>query len=541
MTSRFTERKGIRPPRRRILSIAAVVAAAVLALTGCTTSQGGGGKTATATSLTWGMATSPRSLFAPTNYSLGSGSVVMSLIQSQLLNISPEGKLEPGVASKWEAVNSTTYTYTIGNAVFSNGDKVTAEDVAYSLNLQLDPKVASQEGGLFSNVDSVKYSGDVVTVKLKKADSLWQYLPASIAGYVYEKKSVEASLASYGTPETLPIGSGPYMVSKFVPDSQVVLKRNPKYVGAKATYDTITFKVIPDAQTMLLAMSSGEIDGTFDVPASSIGQWKAAAEVSTFPGLHWQGLTLDMTEAPFSDIHVRKALYYATDRQALVDGLLGGVATLSTTVNDPAIFAATLGKSEVSDSFAKIATFPFDLAKAKQELAMSSVPNGFSLTLNVPEDSAEIVATSQAIKADWAKIGVNVNLNMMPGGPRFQVIMDHKANLGVQIIGNTPDVPDPAEMPWEYFSSDQAVTNGNNSSNLNDPKVNDLIAQAQASTDAKKAAQLILQAQILAGEQVPVIPIASIQFIVAVKTGGTAKDMGPWYGQTVWTNGISLK
>jgi ABC-type antimicrobial peptide transport system permease subunit len=54
----------------------------------------------------------------------------------------------------------------------------------------------------------------------------------------------------------------------------------------------------------------------------------------------------------------------------------------------------------------------------------------------------------------------------MPGGPRFQVILDHKPNLGIQVIGNVPDAPDPVEMACQYFSSKQAVVNGNNSSNL---------------------------------------------------------------------------
>jgi peptide/nickel transport system substrate-binding protein len=484
------------------------------------------------------MSISPRSLFAPTNYSTD-GQSIMSLVQGQLLTISPAGKLEPGVASAWKAVDNKTYEYTIGNAVFSDGNKVTAEDVAYSLNLQLDPKVASQEAGLFGNVASVTFKGNVVTVKLKAADTLWQYLPTSLAGYVYQKKSVEASLATYGTPQTLPIGSGPYMVSKFVPDSQVVLVPNPKYVGTKPKYETITFKIIPDAQTMLLAMSSGAIDGTFEVPLASMTQWKAAAVVSTFPSLRWRSITLDMTQAPFNDIHVRKALYYATNRQAMADGLFGGLATVSTTANAPDIFAGALSKADVQKSYDQILTFEYSVEKAKAELALSTVPKGFKATLNVPQ-AALIQSMSEAIKADWAKIGVDLTLNLMPGGPRFQIIMDHGPNLGVQIIGNTPDVPDPAQMTFQYYSSVQAAKNGNNSSNLRDPKVDALIAQAQGETDAVKSAKLVLDAQILASQSVPLIPLVWQLAPIAVKKGGSVKDFGPWYSQTIWPNQITL-
>lgn len=521
--------------RRKALGVAAFLAVAALTISGCSQAAPTSSKS---TSLTWGMSISPRSLFAPSNYSTD-GQSIMSLVQGQLLNISPEGKLEPGVASKWKAVDNRTYEYTIDNAVFSDGNKVTAEDVAYSLNLQLDPKVASQEGGLFGNVESVTYKGNIVTVKLKQPDTLWQFLPTSLAGYIYEKKSVEPALSTYGTPQTLPIGSGPYMVSKFVPDSEVVLKRNPKFVGKATKYDTITFKIIPDAQTLLLAMSSGEVDGTFQVPLGSIAQWKAAAEVSTFPSLRWRSLTLDMTQAPFSDIHVRKALYYATNRKAIAAGLLGGLASVSSTANAPEIFGGVLTKSAVQKSYDKIETFDYSVDKAKQELAMSSVPNGFKTTLNVPQ-SAVIESIAEAVKADWAKIGVDVTLNLMPGGPRFQVIMDHGPNLGVQVIGNTPDVPDPAQMAYQYYSSVQATQNGNNSSNLRDPMVDALISQAQSSTDTKKSAELILQAQILAAQQVPLIPLVWELAPIAVKKGGSVRDFGPWYSQTIWPDQISL-
>ena len=538
MTHISNQHSRVQGPYRRLVGIAAIAVTAALAISGCTPSTGD--TTKSESKLNWALADSPRSLFAPSNYSTD-GMTIMSLVQSPLLNISPAGKLEPGVATSWKAVDPTTYEYTIGDSfTFSDGDKVIAEDVAYSLNLQLDPKAASQEAGLFGDVDSVSFEGNIVTVKLKQASSFWQFLPASLAGYVWQKKSVEAALDTYGSPETLPIGSGPYMVSKFVPDSQVVLVRNPKYTGPKAKYDTITFKIIPDAQTRLLAMSSGEIDGTFQVPVANMSQWKSASEVSTFASLRWRSLTLDMEQAPFSDINVRKALYYATDRKAIAEGLLGGLAQVSSTANDPAIFLGALSESDVSKSYGEIESFDFDLQKAKDALAQSSVPNGFKATLNVPQESDTIKAIAEAVKANWAAIGVDLTLNLMPGGPRFQVIMDHNPNLGVQIIGNTPDVPDPAQMAAQYYSSAQAAKNGNNSSNLKDPEVDALISQAQQSTDAKKSAELILQAQVLASKQVPLIPLVWEQAPVAVKKGGSATDFGPWFSMEVWPNMISL-
>ncbi len=464
----------------------------------------------------------------------------MSLIQDQLLTYGPDASLQPGIASSWDAPDPTTYEYTIRtDAVFSDGNPVTPEDVAYSLGLQLDPNVASLEASLFASVDKISVDGNKVIVKLKHADSLWKYMPAGIGGYVWEKKSVEANLKTYGTPQTLPIGSGPYMVSEFVANSHITLVRNPHFSGKKPQWDQINLKIIPDDQTRLLAIKQGDVQGTFAVPNTGIEQWKQAASVTPFPSAIWRGLTLDMEQAPFSDIHVRTALYYATDRKAIADGLLGGLAAVSSTPNDPSMFAGAMSDSDVTAGYAKIQSFDFNLDKAKQEMAQSSVPNGFSTTINVPEDSAVAVQLTQAIKEDWSKIGVNVTLNMMPGGPRFQVILAHGPNLGVQIIGNLPDGPDPVELAYQYFSSAQAAKNGNNSSNLKDPDVDALLDKAVQSTDPKEASVLIMQAQQLASAQVPVIPLVWQDALVAVKKGWTIDPgFSPFYTTSMWINQI---
>lgn len=496
---------------------------------------------AAAADLNWGLRDSPRALFAPVNYS--NDVMIMSLVQDRILKFGADGSLQPDIASSWEAPDALTYVYTIRpDAKFSDGHPVTADDVAYSLNLHLDPKVGSQEASLLGSVASVTADGDKVTVKLKEPSSLWKFLPASIVGYVWEKSSVEANLANYGTPQVLPVGSGPYKVSEFVADSHVTLERNPGYWGDKPQFDKITFDVIPDDQTRLLAMRSGQIDGTLNVPTTALAQWKQAANVVDFSSFIWRGLTLDMTDPPFNDIHVRRALNYAVDKDAIANGLLAGLAVPASTVNDPGVFSGALTADEVKAGYDKIVGFPYDLDKAKAELAQSSVPSGFKTTLNVPADSAVIGQLAQALKQSWAKIGVDLTLNLMPGGPRFQVILDHKPNLGVQVIGNVPDAPDPVEMAYQYFSSKQAVVNGNNSSNFSDPKVDALLDKALQSTDPKQAAQLVLDAQAQASEQVPLVSLIWQKSVVAVKQGWTIDpDFNAFWNMTHWIDQIHTK
>jgi len=487
--------------------------------------------------LRFALASSPDTLFAPTYFNTPIGSGLMGLIQDNLLRYTGEGELVPSLASEWTATSPTTYVYTVQEGIkFSDGSDVTPEDVKFSIDLQSDPEVASKASALFENVKTVTVDGNDVIVELNAADSLWKFLPSHMGTYIYSKADVEANLAAYGTPEHLPLGSGPYMVEEFVADSHVTMVPNPNYWGEPPTFSRLRFDVIPDDQTRLLALQQGDIDGTFDVPSASLSVWEQAATINSIPSYVFRGLTLDMDQDPLSDVHVRRALYHATDREGIAEGLFPGQAVAANTLNTPDLFAGALPDEEIAAGFDEIATFEYDLDLAREELAQSSVPDGFDITINVPDDSDAAILITQAIKESWSQIGVNVELNLMPGGPRFQIILDHEPNLGVQIIGNVPDVPDPMQMLALYYDSAAAAVNGNNSSNFRDEEVDAMIAEARQSTDPAEAAGIALDIQAAAAEQVPIIPILWSDLKLALRSDWTA---GPMNGFSISNNFLS--
>jgi len=533
-------RPALRGWRRIFISVLSLVLLGLGTLVAVPGAMAGAGtksqKASLPSTLVWGLTTTPRTLFGPTDYAYFA-SFVMTLIQGQMLVYGPQEQLEPAILSSWKTVNPLEYQYTVRSGVrFSDGHPVTAADIAYDLNLNFNKKLASQFGGLFVNVKSVTYSGNVVTVKLSHPDALVRQLPATEAGLVYEEASVSKNLLDYGTPQVIPIGAGPYKISSFVPDSEITLVQNPYWYGAKQHFKTIIFKIIPNPDTMLLSLRSGQINGTFNVGV--LKEYAPFSNLQYFPGLIWNGLTLDMTEKPFSDIHVREALYYATNRQALVTGADNGLGAVSSTVDDPGIYGNSLPAAQLKSLFNQIEAFPYNITKAKQQLAMSIAPKGFTTTLNVPEDDTTDSLYAELLKSEWAQIGVNLKIRLMPGGPRFQIILNHAPNLGIQIIGNSPDGADPVEMPWEYFSSQQAVVNGNNSSNLRNHTVDGLINAAQASGPVNSAIDS-LQAAILASKYVPIIPISWLQRVVALQKGWSMTALEPFVSDVYWTENIS--
>jgi peptide/nickel transport system substrate-binding protein len=520
--------------------VAAATMAACIGLTGASIGAGAvAANTSTSASgtLTWALGSNPTSLWAPYYWS-NSGGTFMSLVQQTMLAFGTYGQLNNQLVSSWKAVNPTTYVYNVASGVrFSDGKPLTAKDVAFSFGIHLNKKVGSQLATYFFNVQSISSKGNQVIVRLKKPDSTWQFIPATLAGFVFERASYLRNVANYGTPGGLPIGTGPYKYASFQPNQSITMVRNPYWKGTKYPWTKIVFPIIPDAQARLLALQSGQVDGTLDVPSAGLGTWINAGNVvvHTFPSAGWRGFSVDMEDGPFQDIHVRKAIAYAIDRVGLTKALLAGTGQPLKCMIPPSMFKAVLPSKLVDQTLAKINGYDFDLSKAKAELKQSKYPNGFSTTLNVPADSAAAIAISQSVQSTLKQIGITVNLNLMPGGPRFQIILDHKPHLGLQILGMGPDYPSPVDYPSILALSSQAVAGGQNSSNWKNSTVDKLIGQAQATTNQVVAARNMLKVCQLESQQASYLPVFTFPYVGATRKGmRLASSIGPYYYSVIW-------
>lgn len=546
MTTAYEASKTRRPTWRigRLGGARLWVAAFAIVAAGAITGIAGASGASSQKVLVWGLTGDPGSLWNATDFNGTNGAPIMSLINQGLVSITKDNTLVPNLASSWKEVSPTEYVYTLRKGVrFSDGNPLTGADVAYSMAVQANPKTASDESNFFTAVKRVHSVGNKITVTLSQPDALWPYIPAHEAGYVYEEKSLSQHLTGYGTPNALPIGTGPYKVQEYVANSHVTLVRNPYYWGPKPYYDKIIFDFIPDPQTMYLALQSGQINGTFGVPGSSIAQWRANPNIhlTTFAEDGFYGLTLDgdQTSPPFNNIHVRKAIAYAIDRAGINNAVYSNTGTVANTLDDPTTLTGILSPAEVKKSYAAIPSYSFDLAKAKAELAQSPVPNGFTTTLNTPAPCAACVAVAQALQGMLSKIGITLNLNMMPGPPRFQYILAHGPNLGIQEIGNTADVPNPIELPWLYYASDQAVKGGNNSSNYRNATVDKIINAGLATSSPVVAARDAIKAETIAADDVAMIPIVWLHFTFATEGNLHLQDPGSFFMNYLWINNLT--
>ena len=196
---------------------------------------------------------------------------------------------------------------------------------------------------------------------------------------------------------------------------------------------------------MLLAMRSGEIQGTFKVPFPQIAQYKQLPGVNVqtasaeTPGY----LSLDVSDPPFSDIHVRRAIAYAVNQAGMVHAVLNGYGSPAPTMPPPQQWGDVMSPSKVAAFYKTIPKYPFNLAKAKAELAKSSVPHGFTANITYPNSSPELGEALQILAQDLKQIGITLNVKEIPHSQWVNVFYVHHNPLGPQVGEWTPDYPGP--------------------------------------------------------------------------------------------------
>ena len=491
---------------RRMMGVA-VMAVAVTLL-----ASGGFLKSATSAEMidevTWALPDFPDVLFVPHAWSTNTGGI-MSLAQEGLLAFDDSLALETGVAQSWEQVDDVTYVYKMRDGVtFHDDSPVTAEDVVYSMLWHLDPDHGSQLTPFYGSVDSIEATGDrEITIKLKSPDVQFQYTPAHMSGFIMKKAQLEAHPEDYGTPDVLPIGTGPYKIVEFVPDERVVMEAHEGYWGTPPPAKRLTILAIPDQQTRLLAMRNGDIDGTFDVSISDIDQWKGldGVDVVTAPSLGIYLLTLDQKTPPFDNVHVRRAISHSLDREGLVQALLKGNGAPAVALNPPEMWAGVLSLDEAKDFYGTLNAHEFDLEKAKAELEASGA-GGFESTVSVPASDPYMVSILLTLAENMKPLGVTLNVQEVDETQWLDVYFAHE-NLGIQMMSYYPDYADPANYPFLFFDGNNAAKDGLNGSNYVNAKMDGLLSDALQQSDPKARAEALKQVFQMANEDVVVVPV----------------------------------
>jgi peptide/nickel transport system substrate-binding protein len=371
----------------------------------------------------------------PADGQLYSSMQVYQNVFSSLIDVDPNFRFVPGLASSWKQEDEKTWLLElVDNAYFHNGEPFTSADVAYTIQ-RLKKHALGTFTAAFDRVE--KLGKHRARIHLSQP---YGPVEASLAGIIEitNKKAVEGS-----NPKLKPVGTGPYRMTEWVQDDHVTLERFDKYFKSdKPYFDTITFKAIGDDGQRLTGLQTGELDWIQRVPPQRVDEFAKSSEIVSSLGRPYNPdmVILNCTKPPFNDVRVRQAVAWAVDRDEIINVVWFKTATAATeAVSKPNPWYSGVNPYEGGP----------DLDKAKSLLREAGAEN-LQLKFIAQPQVATQLRTGQVLQSQLAKIGIKVKIESFEPAQYFEQLVTHKFDLTTSYFSATMD---PAHLYYPLLST----------------------------------------------------------------------------------------
>lgn len=423
-----------------------------------------------------------------------------------------------------------TYTFTINpDAVFASGNDVTSADVKFSFERAMNLKsnasalLVDADGNGIVSIEAPDQ--DTVVITLSKPDSSFISKTTSTAYAVLDSaiviknggisdKTASSADKAQGYLNNTSAGSGPYIMESFVADDSVVLIKNTGYWGDMPDYDKIIIKDMPDANSQLISVQQGDIDIAFNLSADQIASVSSSSKVNIISSSTMTIGFLLMHNDPaigkqVSDPYVQKAIRHAIDYAGLQTIIGAGAITPVSFIQYG--FLGALAPIDVASAR--------DLVKAKEFLAQSPYPDGFTIDFPVCDLAPEgipLILIAEKVKADLAEIGITINIVPQQWGGGYGDAY-RAGTLGFTVMYWGPDYYDPntqlAFLPGQFVGLRAGWTAEKN------PELAAMFNKIIGEPDNVKRAALLAEVQTATAEDSPFIVYAQYpKYIVASKS-----------------------
>ena len=435
-------------------------------------------------------------------------------IYEGLVKPDENGKLVPAVASDYKiSEDGMTYTFTLRDGItFQDGSLVTTGDIVYSVKRSAglletsDPEVVTEPA--LSSISDVKAVDDkTVEITLKAANTeLLGYLTCAVV-----PEDSGDSLAK------TPMGTGPFAFASYTPLEKLVLKKYDGYWGTKAHLTEVTFKIVSDTDSAMLALQSGSIDIYPYVTSDQAEQLSGNFTILDGTMGLVQGLFLNNENKLFQDVRVRQAVNYAVDRQALIDMVGGGKGTALETDMFPEL--TEYYNADTAN------TYSYDPAKAKELLAEAGYPDGITFTITVPSNYDFHVSTAQVLVEQLAQAGITAKIQEVEETAWLSDVYT-KRNYEATITGLAAKVLMPGRGLSRYAS-----TATNNFMNYKSDAYDALLAKALATTDENEKVADYKQLQQMLTDDAASVYLQDPALLVAINPDLTGYKFYPIFVQ----------
>lgn len=315
-----------------------------------------------------------------------------------------------------------TYSFTLRSGlVFSDGTPLTASDVEFTFTrmLALPESVQTDFAAAIAGADElmdgtadtlagfevVDDTHFVVTLGAPFAGFLYQLATPSCC--IFSKANVESAGDDFGLVVDRTIGSGPYVITSWVKNSQVLLELNPNYWGEKPSVEHVIISVVPDPSTLSMMFQNGELDildcdSLDSAVVNSTYKTGYADQMLSANRLSLTYLALNENVEPLNDVRVRRAIQMAIDRQAILDSVYDGNGSLEDGIYPHGL----VGFSEENQGWLQ-----YDPEEAKALLAEAGYPDGFAMELSADSSaSAPVMLVLQIMQQNLEAVGIQAEI-----------------------------------------------------------------------------------------------------------------------------------
>ena len=477
------------------------------------------------TTLVLGVDVSDTRTFDPARQFEYSPPTTIRAVYETLITLSPGDyvTLRPLLAESWKAVDGgKAWEFKLRKGVkFASGNPLTAADVKFSFERLANLK--DQPADMAENLGPIEVV-DPQTVRISMADKTQPLLTlfTSVTYSVYDSKTVVAQGGTSGKDaekadkattwlDTHSAGTGPYVLTSWTRNQEVVLERNKTYWRAPAAFEKVVLRHIADGAAQVLAVRRGDIDAALNLSPEQLDSLAKDAnlKIVSTPSLDYMYMTLTSSadmNATLGKKAARQAVAYAIDYDGIIKGLMGGHALR------PATFIP-IGLGGSTEALTKEIGFKQDLAKAKKLLAEAGAPNGFSFKISygkaaIGGTSYDLVA--QKIQSDLARVGITAELDPMDQATLRTAYKEAKTQSALTFWN--PDAMEP------YLWAQPSIGRVSKRVHWTPSKdIVDLVNRAGGEPDPKKAAGLYREYQKMLIDQANYILL--IQPILRVATG----------------------
>jgi len=437
---------------------------------------------------------------------------VMRMVYNGLTDYGPSVEFVPGVARSWTvSPEADTFTFQLQPGVmFHDGKELTSDDVKFTFESIIDPKMGSPLVGYVPNLKTVETPNKYTAVL--KFDGPNVLLMQGISQLGILPKHLWAGTDPQKNPHlTKPVGTGPFVLKEWQRSDFLSFDANPKYFRKGRPYvDRVIFKVVADAATGIESFKNGELDAVFSqgiaggLPYAQVRQLVQAKPAnivtSEFPQNFNQNLFMNCAQPPFDNAKVRQAIGYAINKELIIRALLQGFGRVQDSIvgDLPALRWAHDAsiKSE------------YNVAKANQLLDEAGCPkkgaNRFAVTILATEGFR--VKLSEALKAMLAQVGIDASIKAYTWSTYIARIRQERDTAGCLWSIFISRQVDPSII-LDYLSARNLKPGGANYAQWNNAQATELIESARTTANQERRKAMYQQVQRIVSDQAPMIPL----------------------------------